>query len=356
MATNSQTLLFIPDISGFTKFVNATEIEHSKHIISELLELLINNDKLGLKVAEIEGDAVFFYKKGVPPFNKIVGQVQTMFLKFHNHLKRYEKERICRCGACKTAEKLSLKFVVHSGNVESLKIKGFEKLHGTDVILVHRLLKNDIEEKEYALFTNAVLNGKPSFSADYKWMELKEGFAKYDNLDKIAYKYSGLGSLHKKVEVGKDIKFPSLGDNKITCKLSINAPMDGIFENFTNLEKRKGWNDTINDVVYHDGNKGAGSIHTCIIGKNSIDIETLGRIEHQDTIIYGERVEKFKGLKDFVSIFTFEEKGGITELTASIDFNTSSLAKKILKPLVKYGVKKQVMSNLYKLKKVSEEV
>ena len=31
-------LLFIPDISGFTRFVNETEIDHSRLIIQELLE------------------------------------------------------------------------------------------------------------------------------------------------------------------------------------------------------------------------------------------------------------------------------------------------------------------------------
>ncbi len=38
-----KALFFIPDISGFTNFVNNTELEHSIHIISELLELLIDS-------------------------------------------------------------------------------------------------------------------------------------------------------------------------------------------------------------------------------------------------------------------------------------------------------------------------
>ena len=57
----NQALYFIPDISGFTKFVTSTEIEHSRHIISELLELLIDANILGLKLVEIEGDALFMY-------------------------------------------------------------------------------------------------------------------------------------------------------------------------------------------------------------------------------------------------------------------------------------------------------
>lgn len=39
------SFLYIPDISGFTNFVNNTEIEHSKDII-ELLEIIIEANQL----------------------------------------------------------------------------------------------------------------------------------------------------------------------------------------------------------------------------------------------------------------------------------------------------------------------
>ena len=53
-------LLFIPDISGFSRFVSQTEIEHSRLIIQELLETLINANQMGLEVSEVEGDAILF--------------------------------------------------------------------------------------------------------------------------------------------------------------------------------------------------------------------------------------------------------------------------------------------------------
>ena len=53
-------LIFIPDISGFTRFVNETEIEHSRLIIQELLETLISANSIGLEISEIEGDAILF--------------------------------------------------------------------------------------------------------------------------------------------------------------------------------------------------------------------------------------------------------------------------------------------------------
>ena len=60
-------LLFIPDISGFSKFVNNVEIDHSRMIVQELLEILINSNKIGLEVSEVEGDAILFYKFGSSP-------------------------------------------------------------------------------------------------------------------------------------------------------------------------------------------------------------------------------------------------------------------------------------------------
>jgi hypothetical protein len=45
---SANTLIFIPDISGFTRFVNETEINHAKHIIEELLEVLIDSDEYSL--------------------------------------------------------------------------------------------------------------------------------------------------------------------------------------------------------------------------------------------------------------------------------------------------------------------
>jgi len=74
---DNKGLLFIPDISGFTNFVTNTEIEHSRHIIQELLEVIINSNNLGLEISEIEGDAILFYKYGdTPDLKEIYSQVR----------------------------------------------------------------------------------------------------------------------------------------------------------------------------------------------------------------------------------------------------------------------------------------
>src|SRR5687767_3291041 len=99
-----EALIFIPDISGFTKFVTDTEVSHAKHIIEELLEIIIDANKIGLEVSEVEGDAILFYRFGKAPTSPdLTDQIKEMFSKFHTHLKKYERQRICNCGACCTA-------------------------------------------------------------------------------------------------------------------------------------------------------------------------------------------------------------------------------------------------------------
>ena len=118
-----RSLIFIPDISGFTKFVQQTDISHSKHIISELLETIIDANILDLVVAEIEGDAVFFYRMDFfPKPEEISRQVRKMFIDFHSHLRAYDSHRICQCGACSTASNLSLKFIVHLGTFGFIRV------------------------------------------------------------------------------------------------------------------------------------------------------------------------------------------------------------------------------------------
>ena len=74
-------------ISGYTRFINNTEIEHSRYIIQELLEVLVNSNNIDLKISEIEGYAILFYSFGkIPSLEMIYREVETMFCNFHKYL------------------------------------------------------------------------------------------------------------------------------------------------------------------------------------------------------------------------------------------------------------------------------
>lgn len=191
-------LLFIPDISGFSRFVADTEINHSRMIIQELLELLINANQMGLEVSEIEGDAILFYKFGeAPQLRELYKQVEKMFCSFHKNLMAYDLRRYCQCQACTSAASLSLKVITHYGEFTSYNVKNFSKLIGKDVIVAHQLLKNDIEQHEYWLVTKDLLHDK--LPADFtEWMNWN-GSIKQTESGEIHFHYTQLSQLKKEI-------------------------------------------------------------------------------------------------------------------------------------------------------------
>ena len=153
---SDQAIILIPDISGFTDFTSATEIDHSAHIITELLELIIASNETGFTLAEIEGDAVLFYRKGQPlTREELENQCLNMFSKFHQQLNIIERDTVCQCGACQSATNLTLKFIAHFGSIKEIQVARFVKATGVDMIVAHRLLKNDVDSHEYILITGA---------------------------------------------------------------------------------------------------------------------------------------------------------------------------------------------------------
>src|SRR5882762_7767167 len=191
-------LLFIPDISGFTKFVNETEIEHSRFIIQELLETLINANDLGLEISEIEGDAILFYKFGeIPDLAILYKQVEKMFCEFHRRLIAYDHSRFCQCTACISAINLTLKVITHYGEFTGYNVRNFNKLIGKDIIVAHQLLKNDIDQHEYWLVTKKLLQDNPP-AGFAQWMEWNSS-AKQTESGEIPFHYTQLSQLKNEI-------------------------------------------------------------------------------------------------------------------------------------------------------------
>jgi len=193
----NQALIFIPDISGFTKFVTDCKIDHSNHIISNLINIILNSNLLGLKVSEIEGDAVLFYSKGTPPTKEeIIQQSKRMFINFHTNLKAMESNFFCKCGSCTTASNLTIKFIAHYGICKEVPIHNSTKLIGSDVIIAHRLLKNNVPESEYILLSEKYLKSQQSKSTtEEDWVDIKSNIENIEDFGEIRTKYIPLSPL-----------------------------------------------------------------------------------------------------------------------------------------------------------------
>lgn len=194
------TLLCIPDISGFTEFMSETDFELSSKVIPTLLNNIIYSNKIGLKVSEIEGDAVLFYKTGkMPPLKKLIQQCEVFYIEFYEQLQQLKEQYKKEKDAQIIPEVLGLKIILHYGEVTSTKVGNRIKLFGEDVIIAHRLLKNKIRMNEYILLSESLAQYYKNHDMDeeFNWGDVKKNFTAYEHVGKVHYHYINLKPLVK---------------------------------------------------------------------------------------------------------------------------------------------------------------
>lgn len=152
-----RAVLVIADIGGYTAYMNwnRTHLVHAQMAVATLLESVIDTAK-GMKLAKLEGDAAFFWAPDGDARVLVSERVSRMHQAFLDERARIENSRNCGCESCEQLKNLSLKFVAHQGEVAEQKVKRHTELAGVDVILVHRMLKNQVPVPEYVLMTDPV--------------------------------------------------------------------------------------------------------------------------------------------------------------------------------------------------------
>lgn len=195
----SPALICIPDISGFTEFMRAVDIEVSSLVIPALLNEIIYSNEINLKVSEIEGDAVLFFRKGeLPPFKDLVDQCKLFYTQFYERmgvlLKKFKEQH----KEVDFPEILGLKIIIHYGDeIGMVQIGNHIKLMGEDVITAHRLLKNDVPVDEYLLISDALLARykEKKIQENFDWAHLKSGELEVEHLGTMKYHYIDLTPL-----------------------------------------------------------------------------------------------------------------------------------------------------------------
>lgn len=153
------TLLVIADIAGYTRFLrmHAMSVVHAQDIVVQLLEAVIEAVKGDLTLAKLEGDAAFFHAPAPIDDATLSRHVAAIHRAFHARCADLRRNTLCPCDGCRQAGELKIKVVAHVGHVTHQKIARRDELAGVDVILVHRLLKNDVPLPEYLLVTSPLL-------------------------------------------------------------------------------------------------------------------------------------------------------------------------------------------------------
>ena len=151
----------LTDISGYTEFLTESELEHAHETLQGLFDAQLANIKFPLQISGFRGDAIFMYTPEACFVNPqiFLETLENLYIVFAGTLRQMLVNTTCQCRACINMGKLDLKMCIHYGEYILQKLGDRQELHGADVIVPHRMLKNQVIEqtgvKAYALFSEA---------------------------------------------------------------------------------------------------------------------------------------------------------------------------------------------------------
>jgi hypothetical protein len=286
-----QAIILIPDISGFTEFTSTTEIDHSAHIITELLELIVESNGTDFTLSEIEGDAVLFYRTGEPlGREQLVDQCLSMFSNFHKRLMVIERDTVCQCGACQTASNLTLKFIVHFGYLKEIKVAQFVKATGVDMIVAHRLLKNDVDSDEYILMTEPCCDavGHTNHNPTLQWSKSSQA---YDAIGNVNYEVATLSDYRAQISPPPAPPRFVVEKGEDDLEIVIDAPLRAVYQTLINVDKRPEWLEGVDTINREMTSERISMRHNCVFHGMTLINTAVYRDFSEDHALYSEKVD-----------------------------------------------------------------
>ena len=152
------TVFILPDISHYTRFMagNHFAFAHAQHIVFSLINAMIEAATRTVELSKLEGDAALFFTDADRHSPEVLGEtVMSIFGAFFAQRNQLMRSNLCRCKACSHIASLDLKIFVHRGDAARFKFRGSVDHFGTDVIVLHRLMKNGVGSSRYVMITDA---------------------------------------------------------------------------------------------------------------------------------------------------------------------------------------------------------
>jgi len=152
------TIFILPDISHYSRFMTQNQFAfgHAQQIVFALINAIIEAATNTIELSKLEGDAALFFVDAERHSKETVGQtIMEILGAFYSERRRLIASNICPCAACRQIGDLELKVFVHRGQASRFKFRGTVDLFGTDVIILHRLMKNGVQGDRYVMVTDA---------------------------------------------------------------------------------------------------------------------------------------------------------------------------------------------------------
>lgn len=268
--------LLLADISGYTSYVASTELSHSQEILSELLECIIECFQPLLTISKIEGDAIFAHvpETKIPRSEAIFELIESTYVAFRSRRDAAHRRTTCTCNACRNIPNLDLKFISHHGDYFVQNIAGTKELVGSDVNIIHRLLKNHVSEstgwRAYALFSEQSLQ-----HLAVQPEGLFECIESYEHLGEVHTFSMDLHARYQEIMGARHVVVTTEEAHHI-FEYNYNAPPQVVWEWFNDPYKRGQWmTSEIIPILRAKGRSGPGARNHCVHGKHQVTVEDI---------------------------------------------------------------------------------
>jgi hypothetical protein len=202
---------------------------------------------------------------------------------------------------------LNLKFVVHHGTILRQQVAGSEELLGPDVILVHRLLKNDVVASTgiaaYALFSQQCVD---AMDLDVAALDMRAARETYEYIGDVTVWVHDLDRRWAQEEARRRV-FVDEAQALYRFDAATSAPPQVVWEFLTSPGRRTLWQLGVTGVeVIAPGNRrGVGATNHCMHGGGS-SIEELLDWRPYDYYTFQNTVQTPMGSVSYVATTELE--------------------------------------------------
>jgi len=271
--------LLIADISGYTRYLAGVELDHAQDILADLIGTVVTALRPTFRLAKLEGDAAFvFAPAGKLDASLLLDTIERCYFGFRRRRRDVRQATECTCNACVRIPDLNLKFVVHHGLALRQRIAGREELLGSDVIVVHRLLKNEVVERlgisAYAVLTQACVD---AMALDPSALGMQPLSETYEHLGEVRMWVHDLERRWQDEEARQRV-FVTPAESWFTQSVATTAPPQLAWEFVTAPGRRPSWQVGVKQVTLIDGpgnRRAVGATNHCAHGADGGVIEEI---------------------------------------------------------------------------------
>jgi uncharacterized protein YndB with AHSA1/START domain len=279
LAAAQPTCFLIADISGYTGYLADVELDHAQDILADLMGAVVTALRPGFRLAKLEGDAAFtFATLETIDGSMLLDTIERCYFGFRRRRRDVRQATSCPCNACSRIPDLDLKFVVHHGEAIVQKVAGRQELLGSDVIVVHRLLKNEVVDRlgmdAYALLSQACIDAS---DIDPAALGMRPHTETYDRIGDVSAWAHDLERRWEEEDARARV-FVTPEESILNLSVPAKVPPQVAWEFLTTPGQRMTWQPWVTEVTIRGatgGRRGPGSANHCMHGKDAVVEEIL---------------------------------------------------------------------------------